>query len=143
MLPLMLGLLLFANVLVFASLMLFFGLIGGCIAELKPSVSSSTVTLPSWLGTCTGTLMVGQEWYSGFAALAAAILILLLGYRVSFDKDDADFAGENMDRMVKNAASPQNPPPPSFRRIRSDRSCLPESRARTHPPCCGRCSRRS
>lgn len=41
------------------------------VAELKPSVSSSTVTLPSWLGTCTGTLMVGQEWYSGFAALAA------------------------------------------------------------------------
>ena len=30
MLPLMLGLLLFANVVVFASLMLFFGLIGGC-----------------------------------------------------------------------------------------------------------------
>jgi hypothetical protein len=30
MLPLMLGLLLFANVLVFASLMLFFGLFGGC-----------------------------------------------------------------------------------------------------------------
>lgn len=30
MLPLMLCLLLFANVLVFASLMLFFGLIGGC-----------------------------------------------------------------------------------------------------------------
>lgn len=30
MLPLMLGLLLFANVLVFALLMLFFGLIGGC-----------------------------------------------------------------------------------------------------------------
>lgn len=28
--PLMLSLLLFANVLVFASLMLFFGLIGGC-----------------------------------------------------------------------------------------------------------------
>ena len=39
------------------------------------------------------------------AALISAILILLLGYRVSFDKDDADFAGENMDRMVKNAAS--------------------------------------
>lgn len=30
MLPLMLGLLLFANVLVFSSLMLFFGLFGGC-----------------------------------------------------------------------------------------------------------------
>lgn len=30
MLPLMLSLLLFANVLAFASLMLFFGLIGGC-----------------------------------------------------------------------------------------------------------------
>lgn len=30
MLPLMLSLLLFSNVLVFASLMLFFGLIGGC-----------------------------------------------------------------------------------------------------------------
>lgn len=37
--------------------------------------------------------------------ILSAILILLLGYRVSFDKDDADFAGENMDRMVKNAAS--------------------------------------
>ena len=34
MLPLMLSLLLFANVLVFASLMLFFGLFGGCTAAL-------------------------------------------------------------------------------------------------------------
>lgn len=37
--------------------------------------------------------------------ILSAILILLLGYRVSFEKSDPDFAGENMDRMVKNAAS--------------------------------------
>ena len=42
---------------------------------------------------------------SPYLLILSAILILLLGYRVSFDKDDADFAGENMDRMVKNAAS--------------------------------------
>lgn len=38
---------------------------------------------------------------SPYLLILSAILILLLGYRVSFDKDDADFAGENMDRMVK------------------------------------------
>lgn len=37
--------------------------------------------------------------------ILSAILILLLGYRVSFEKSDPAFAGENMDRMVKNAAS--------------------------------------
>ena len=37
--------------------------------------------------------------------ILSAILILLLGYRVSLEKDDPDFAGEKMDRMVKNAAS--------------------------------------
>ena len=32
-----------------------------------------------------------------------AILMLVLGYHVSFDKRDADFASDNLERMVRNA----------------------------------------
>ena len=33
-----------------------------------------------------------------------AILMLILGYHVSFDKRDADFASDNLERMVRNAS---------------------------------------
>ncbi len=36
--------------------------------------------------------------------LAAAIIILVLGYKVSFDKKDSDFASANLEKMVRNAA---------------------------------------
>ena len=36
--------------------------------------------------------------------LIAAILILVLGYRVSFDKNDRAFASANLEKMVRNAA---------------------------------------
>lgn len=36
--------------------------------------------------------------------IIAAILILVLGYRVSFDKRDPAFASENLEKMVRNAA---------------------------------------
>lgn len=35
--------------------------------------------------------------------IIGAILMLVLGYHVSFDKRDADFASENLERMVRNA----------------------------------------
>ena len=37
-------------------------------------------------------------------AIIAAILILVLGYRVSFDKNDRAFASANLEKMVRNAA---------------------------------------
>lgn len=37
-------------------------------------------------------------------AIIAAVLILVLGYRVSFDKRDPAFASENLEKMVRNAA---------------------------------------
>ena len=36
--------------------------------------------------------------------IIAAILVLILGYRVSFDKNDRDFASANLEKMVRNAA---------------------------------------
>ena len=36
--------------------------------------------------------------------IIAAILVLILGYRVSFDKNDCDFASANLEKMVRNAA---------------------------------------
>lgn len=36
--------------------------------------------------------------------LIAAIVILVLGYKVSFNKKDADFAAANLEKMVRNAA---------------------------------------
>ena len=36
--------------------------------------------------------------------LIAAIAILVLGYKVSFNKKDADFAAANLEKMVRNAA---------------------------------------
>ena len=36
--------------------------------------------------------------------IIAAILILVLGYRVSFDKNDRAFASANLEKMVRNAA---------------------------------------
>ncbi len=36
--------------------------------------------------------------------IIAAVLILVLGYRVSFDKRDPAFASENLEKMVRNAA---------------------------------------
>lgn len=36
--------------------------------------------------------------------LFAAIAILVLGYKVSFNKKDADFAAANLEKMVRNAA---------------------------------------
>lgn len=36
--------------------------------------------------------------------LIAAIAILVLGYKVSFNKKDADFAAANMEKMVRNTA---------------------------------------
>lgn len=36
--------------------------------------------------------------------LIAAIVILVLGYKVSFNKKDADFASANLEKMVRNAA---------------------------------------
>lgn len=36
--------------------------------------------------------------------LAAAIIILVLGYKVSFDRKDRDFAAANLEKMVRNAA---------------------------------------
>lgn len=36
--------------------------------------------------------------------IAAAIIILVLGYKVSFDKKDSDFAAANLEKMVRNAA---------------------------------------
>ena len=36
--------------------------------------------------------------------IIGAILMLVLGYHVSFDKHDADFASENLERMVRNAS---------------------------------------
>ena len=35
--------------------------------------------------------------------IIGAILMLVLGYHVSFDKHDADFASDNLERMVRNA----------------------------------------
>ena len=35
--------------------------------------------------------------------IIGAIMMLVLGYHVSFDKRDADFASENLERMVRNA----------------------------------------
>lgn len=35
--------------------------------------------------------------------IIGAILMLILGYHVSFDKRDPDFASENLERMVRNA----------------------------------------
>lgn len=35
--------------------------------------------------------------------IVGAILMLILGYHVSFDKRDADFASDNLERMVRNA----------------------------------------
>lgn len=35
--------------------------------------------------------------------IIGAILMLILGYHVSFDKRDADFASDNLERMVRNA----------------------------------------
>ncbi|MCH5285793.1 MAG: hypothetical protein J1E43_00055 [Christensenellaceae bacterium] len=35
--------------------------------------------------------------------IIGAILMLILGYHVSFDKHDADFASDNLERMVRNA----------------------------------------
>lgn len=37
-------------------------------------------------------------------AITAAIVILVLGYRVSFDKRDPAFASDNLEKMVRNAA---------------------------------------
>lgn len=36
--------------------------------------------------------------------LIGAVLIMVLGYKVSFDKNDPDFAKENLEKMVRNAA---------------------------------------
>ena len=36
--------------------------------------------------------------------IIAAILVLILGYRVSFDKNDRAFASANLEKMVRNAA---------------------------------------
>lgn len=36
--------------------------------------------------------------------LISAIVILVLGYKVSFNKKDADFAAANLEKMVRNAA---------------------------------------
>lgn len=36
--------------------------------------------------------------------IAGAIVSLVLGYKFSFTKNDPDFAGENLERMVRNAA---------------------------------------
>lgn len=36
--------------------------------------------------------------------LVSAIIILVLGYKVSFDKKDSDFAAANLEKMVRNAA---------------------------------------
>ena len=36
-------------------------------------------------------------------ALIGALVMLALGYRVSFDRRDADFAADNLERMVRNA----------------------------------------
>ena len=35
--------------------------------------------------------------------IIGAILMLILGYHVSFDKHDSDFASDNLERMVRNA----------------------------------------
>lgn len=36
--------------------------------------------------------------------IAGAIIALILGYRISFDRNDSAFAAENLERMVRNAA---------------------------------------
>ena len=36
--------------------------------------------------------------------IIGAILVLVLGYKVSFDRNDPDFAKDNLDKMVRNAA---------------------------------------
>ena len=36
--------------------------------------------------------------------LAGVILMLILGYKVSFERRDADFASDNLEKMVRNAA---------------------------------------
>lgn len=43
--------------------------------------------------------------FSPHLLILSVVMVLVLGYRVSFVKNDPDFAGENMERMVKNAAS--------------------------------------
>lgn len=68
-------------------------------SRVKISRASTPILNLSLLFTIVGALI------SPHLLILSVILVLLLGYHISFVKNDPDFAGENMDRMVKNAAS--------------------------------------
>lgn len=68
-------------------------------SRVKISRASTPIINLSLLFTIVGALI------SPHLLILSVVLVLVLGYHISFVKDDPDFAGENMDRMVKNAAS--------------------------------------
>lgn len=68
-------------------------------SRVKISRAATPIVNLSLLFTIVGALI------SPHLLILSVVLVLVLGYHISFVKDDPDFAGENMDRMVKNAAS--------------------------------------
>lgn len=66
--------------------------------RLKVKKENITIANVSLLFTLLALLI------SPHLLLIAAIIILVLGYKVSFDKKDKDFASANLEKMVRNAA---------------------------------------
>lgn len=66
--------------------------------RLKIRKDNVTVANISLLYTLLAALIAGH------LVIVSAILVLILGYKVSFNRDDQDFTAANLERMVRSAA---------------------------------------